>query len=92
MNITNLDNLQINFLSIRPNESIPVEEKYWLRIYAFLSLMNIPRAMKKYGSLTHLLEGSNQVEGFLRYVKPRISNINKSLITRYLFITSPKRF
>ena len=74
--LTNLDNLQMKILSIRSDESIPVKEKYWLRKYNFLSLMNIPGAMMKYGSLTHLWEGSNQGEGYLRYVKPRISDIH----------------
>ena len=51
-------------------------KRYWLRKYNFLSLLNIPDTMYKYGPLVNLWEGSNQGEGFLRYAKPRITDIH----------------
>ena len=32
--------------------------------------------MKKYGPLVNIWEGSNQGEGYLRYAKPKVSNIH----------------
>ena len=49
---------------------------YWLSHYNFMSLLNLPEAMKMYGPLTNLWEGANQGEGYLRYAKPKIIDIH----------------
>jgi hypothetical protein len=49
---------------------------FWLKKYNFLSLLNIPDAINKYGPLINLWEGSNQGEGYLRYAKPKVVNIH----------------
>ena len=36
----------------------------------------MPKAMAKYGPLINLWEGSNQGEGYLRYVKPKITDMH----------------
>ena len=49
---------------------------FWLKKYNFLSLLNIPDAINKYGPLINLWEGFNQGEGYLRYAKPKVVNIH----------------
>ena len=49
---------------------------FWLTKYNYLSLLNLPETMYKFGPLINLWEGSNQGEGFLRYAKPMIINIH----------------
>ena len=41
-----------------------------------MSLLNIPMYMREYGPLVNLWEGSNQGEGYLRIVKPKLTNIH----------------
>ena len=53
----------------------------WLTKYNFQSLLNIPETMNFMGPLFNLWEGSNQGEEYLRYAKPKISNIHKKLAT-----------
>ena len=52
------------------------KKPYWLSHYNFMSLLNLPEAMKMYGPLTNLWEGANQGEGYLRYAKPKIIDIH----------------
>ena len=44
--------------------------------YNYLSLLNIPRPMKLFGTMANLWEGSNQGEGNLRLAKPKLTNIH----------------
>ena len=48
----------------------------WLSKYIFQSLLNILDEMRHFGPLVNLWEGSNQGEGYLRYAKPKITNIH----------------
>ena len=47
----------------------------WLSKYNFLSLLNISQSMKLFGPMNNLWEGSNQDEGYLRFSKPKLTNI-----------------
>ena len=47
----------------------------WLSRYNFQSLLNIPSAMQKYGPLINYWEGSLIGEGYLRYVKPKLTSV-----------------
>ena len=49
---------------------------YWLSRYNHLSLLNIPKHMRNFGPILNLWEGSNQGEGYLRFVKPKLKNIH----------------
>jgi hypothetical protein len=42
----------------------------WISCYNFLCLLNIPRVVRKYGPMRNLWEGGPVGEGFLRFVKP----------------------
>ena len=48
----------------------------WLRKLNFQSLFNLPNDAKLYGPLVNLWEGSNQREGYLRYMKPKITSVH----------------
>ena len=39
-------------------------------------MLNIPETIDKYGPLINLWEGSNQGEGYLRYAKPKVTDIH----------------
>ena len=46
----------------------------WLQHFNFLSLLNLPDTMDLYGPLVNMWEGGNRGEGFLRHLKPTITN------------------
>ena len=46
----------------------------WLQHFNFLSLLNLPETMDLYGPLVNTWEGGNRGEGFLRHIKPIITN------------------
>ena len=48
----------------------------WITKYNYQSLMNIPEQMQLFGPLVQLWEGSNQGEGYLRFIKPKINNVH----------------
>ena len=48
----------------------------WMTKYNHLSLLNLPRYIKLFGPMINLWEGSNQGEGYLRFVKPNLTNIH----------------
>ena len=48
----------------------------WLRKFNFQSLLNTPHVANLYGPLVNLWEGSNQEEGYLRYVKHKITSVH----------------
>ena len=49
---------------------------FWMTRYNHLSLLNIPRSMRLFGPVINLWEGSNQGEGYLRFAKPKLTNIH----------------
>ena len=78
--LSNLDKVHKTLPSI---SSLPTTgeniKPIWLTKYNFQSLLNIPETMNFMGPLVNLWEGSNQGEGYLRYAKPKISNIHKKI-------------
>ena len=53
------------------NTSInPVKNKGWVTSYNFLSLLNLPSALRTYGNMRVLWEGGDDGEGYLWNVKP----------------------
>ena len=73
-----LTNLHIVQKTINDIHKTGIDEinAYWLKKYNFLSLLNIPETIDKYGPLINLWEGSNQGEGYLRYAKPKVTDIH----------------
>ncbi|KAL7563782.1 hypothetical protein ACA910_020466 [Epithemia clementina (nom. ined.)] len=63
------------------------EKPSWVTLYNFMSLLNLPDAVRQFGPLRNIWEGGTQGEGFLRYVKREMSmglrsNWQKRLLTR----------
>ncbi|KAL7577205.1 hypothetical protein ACA910_003538 [Epithemia clementina (nom. ined.)] len=59
----------------------------WVTSYNFMSLLNLPDAVRQFGPLHNIWEGGTQGEGFLQYVKRKMSmglrnNWQKRLLTR----------
>ena len=73
--LTNVHVVYKEIQSYNSSNKNPIDY-YWLKKYNFLSLLNIPKTMERYGPLINLWEGSNQGEGYLRYVKPKITDIH----------------
>jgi len=62
-------------LPTRPQqEATPVKTPCWLQHFNFLSLLNLPETMDLYGPLVNTWEGGNRGEGYLRHLKPMITN------------------
>ncbi|KAL7567091.1 hypothetical protein ACA910_002812 [Epithemia clementina (nom. ined.)] len=49
------------------------EKPSWVTSYNFMSLLNLPDAVRRFGPLRNIWEGGTQGEGFLRYVKREMS-------------------
>ncbi|KAL7567106.1 hypothetical protein ACA910_009435 [Epithemia clementina (nom. ined.)] len=63
------------------------EKPSWVTLYNFMSLLNLPDAVRQFGPLRNIWEGGTQGEGFLRYEKREMSmglrnNWQKRLLTR----------
>ncbi|KAL7573027.1 hypothetical protein ACA910_007519 [Epithemia clementina (nom. ined.)] len=63
------------------------EKPSWVTSYNFMSLLNLPDAVRQFGPLRNIWEGETQGEGFLWYVKREMSmglqnNWQKQLLTR----------
>ena len=56
-------------------KDLNIGNPYWLSKYNYTCLLNLPVTMKYYGPLINLWEGSNQGEGFFRYVEPQIRDV-----------------
>ncbi len=72
-----------HFSSLSATTWTPGEQKKEARVqvissFNFICLMNLPDAMKRYGPLRHLWEGSFRGEGFLRQTKPQMMQGFKS--------------
>ena len=77
--LNNLDVFQKYMNTSQYNRKDGTKNIYWVRKYNFLSLLNIPDTMRRYGPLINLWEGSNQGEGYLRHAKPKITYINQKI-------------
>ena len=55
-------------------ENKPPKIPCWLQHFNFLSLLNLPETMSLYGPLVNTWEGGNRGEGYLRHLKPMITN------------------
>ena len=72
-----LSNINIIEKSLSSKKKKKKDEKpIWLLKYNFQSLLNLPQSLIEFGPLARLWEGGNQGEGYLRYVKPRIRDVN----------------
>ncbi|KAL7564339.1 hypothetical protein ACA910_007191 [Epithemia clementina (nom. ined.)] len=63
------------------------EKASWVTLYNFMSLLNLPDAVRRFGPFRNIWEGGTQGEGFLWYVKREMSmglrnNWQKRLLTR----------
>ena len=64
----------------RPSGSVPPattsggNKPFWLSKYNYITLLNIPECMLRYGSLRLLFEGDGKGEGSLRYLKEAIAS------------------
>lgn len=68
---------------------------YIFGVYNLACLINLPGAMKRFGPLRHLWEGSTRGEGYLRFVKPMMTqgfkqinwhhHLHKNLLTAKAF-------
>ena len=67
-----LSNVNMVYKSFHTQKRDPV----WLRTFNFQSLLNLPYVANLYGPLVNLWEGSNQGEGYLRHVKPKITSVH----------------
>ena len=74
--LTNLDNFEVGINTEQKKAKSAIQNKIWFKKYNFLSLLNIPDIMHKYGPLINLWEGSNQGEVYLQYAKPRFTDIH----------------
>ena len=74
--LSNIDKVQAFTTTSSFANSKKKPKPLWLSKYNFQSLLNIPKTMAFFGPLVNLWEGSNQGEGYLRYAKPKISNIH----------------
>ena len=74
--LTNLHIVQDKIYSEEANKEDTSTKPYWLKKYNHLSLLNIPKTMKLFGPMINLWEGSNQGEGYLRFAKPKLTNIH----------------
>ena len=74
--LSNIDKVQAFTTTTSCASSKKKPKPLWLSKYNFQSLLNIPKTMAFFGPLVNLWEGSNQGEGYLRYAKPKISNIH----------------
>ena len=57
------------------SRSLQQKNPGWISSYTYQSLLNLPYAVTLFGPLANSWEGSNCDEGYLRHVKPRISDL-----------------
>ena len=74
--LTYLHIIQSNFRSNDNDKMNKKTKPYWLARYNHMSLLNIPSHLRHFGPMINLWEGSNQGEGYLRFVKPKLKNIH----------------
>ena len=74
--LTNVHIVQDHMYFGNQNKECNNHKTYWLTKYNHLSLLNIPNTIKLFGPLINLWEGSNQGEGYLRFAKPKLTNIH----------------
>ena len=74
--LTNVHIVQDHMYFGNQNKECTNHKTYWLTKYNHLSLLNIPNTIKLFGPLINLWEGSNQGEGYLRFAKPKLTNIH----------------
>ena len=74
--LTNLHivDVQMN-KDFRKNKNVE-RKPFWMTRYNHLSLLNIPKSIRLFGPMINLWEGSNQGEGYLRFAKPKLTNIH----------------
>jgi hypothetical protein len=59
-------------------------KRTWVRSYNFMSLLNLPSVLKKYGPLRNLWEGGGQGERVLSVVKPTWGGYRKNWMSNML--------
>ena len=72
--LSNLDRFQQIFYKQKGVNGQKSVKPIWLTRYNYLSLLNIPQFIKINSPLVNNWEGSLKGEGYLRYVKPKMTN------------------
>ena len=67
-----LSNVDIFYKSLQTQK----RDLVWFRKSNFQSLLNLPHAKNLYGPSVNLWQGSNQREGYMRHVKPKITSVH----------------
>lgn len=62
------------FADMEDNLPSKKELPQWLSSYNFMSLLNLPDVIRRYGPIRNIWEGGPQGEGVLRFVKPNMLN------------------
>ena len=70
--LTNIHNLDVTMNILNDTVYTP----YWLLKYNFQSLLNLPNEMELFGPLINIWEDDNKGEGYLRSIKPNITDIH----------------
>ena len=73
--LSNIHIVQKGDISSNDDKKSKKTKPYWLSKYNYQSLLNIPRCTRFFGPMINLCEGSNQGEVYLRYAKPKVTNI-----------------
>ena len=73
--LSNLDRFQRHLEAQKDDEIEKSFKPIWLSKYNFQSLLNIPECMRNYGPSINYWEGSLRGEGYLRHVKPKLTNV-----------------
>ena len=73
--LSNLDRLQKMLQKETVNNGQEIHKPIWFTKYNYLSLLNIPQSMINYGPTVNYWEGSLKGEGYVKYVKPKLTNV-----------------
>jgi hypothetical protein len=72
-------------------EKPPICKPKWLSSYNFLSLLNFPPTLQRFGPFRNLWEGSIQGEGILRQLKPEIHGRRVNFAFNFMLTFYQKR-
>jgi hypothetical protein len=74
----------LSYFSVFDSDLRGAEKLTWVRSYNFMSLLNLPEVLRKYGSLRNLWEGGGQGERVLSIVKPTWGGYRKNWMATML--------
>ena len=81
------------FLTFEYDHEVEIgnDKPTWLTSYNFLCLLNLPKEIEMLGPIRNRWEGGVQGEGFIRWVKPRVSGTSRLNWERNLLTTLIKQ-